>query len=175
MAIWNYRAELVPREWIIREYGEIPTILFREETIEMAMKRDPNCLEQEDESQWAGLDFPADFIARAEAILPANERSPGYVCCGPRGSHRIELWMDGERPDLIGILLNLTQPDIHLFKQIADYALHLDTLIVPDDRFTTVSPELEYLLADIRESRAYRFCCDSSGTLQQIASKPAGS
>ena len=34
MAIWNYRAELIPKSWILSEYGEIPATLYKEETID---------------------------------------------------------------------------------------------------------------------------------------------
>jgi len=170
VAIWNYRAELIPRKWIIQEYGEIPSILDREETIEMALERDPNCLQEEPpESRWAGIDYPADFIARAAAILQIVERTPTFIRFGFSGYHRIELWLDGERPDLISIKLNLTRPELELFSRIAGYAHDLDTLIVPSDRFTAVNPDLNSLLADIRESRAYRFCSDPGGTFEQFS------
>ena len=169
MAIWNYRAELVPRRWIINEYGEIPLVLDREETMEEALARDPHVAEQKELSRWANLDFPADFIAQAEAILFVTERTSTYVCCGFRGSHRIEFWLEDGRPDLIGIKLDLRQPDIDIFKRVVDYAAYLDTLVVPDDRHSMVAPTIEDLIADLRLSRAYRFCTDPSAYLAGIA------
>jgi hypothetical protein len=173
MAIWSYRAELIPRQWILREYGEIPAILHREQSIEAALDQAPHALAKEHASRWLGIHAPPDFIARAEAILPVMERSSTLIHCGSRDSHRIELWIDDDTPDLIGIQLDLRQPDIDLFTRIAGYARHLDTLIVPDDRFTVVAPDIDDLLDDLRESRAYHFCSNPTGCLQQIPIDPA--
>jgi hypothetical protein len=174
MAIWNYRAELIPRQWILREYGEIPAILHHEQSIEAAFDQDPHALAKADTSRWLGIDHPTDFIARAQDILPATEHTPTFIRCGSPDSHRIELWLQGNTPDLIGIKLDLRQPDIGLFTRIAGYARELDALIVPDDRFTVVAPDIEDLLDDLRDSRAYHFCSNPTGCLQQIPIDPVG-
>lgn len=163
MAIWNYRAELIPRAWIIREYGGIPSVLDREESIDEALEHNPNVLDEVQASRWEGMYCPCDFILRAEAILPATERTETFVCCGGKGSHRIELWIQDALPDLLGIKLDLRQPNLELFERIVEYAHYLDTLIVPDDRYTAVLPSMESLLADLLLSRAYKFCKDPNG------------
>jgi hypothetical protein len=171
MAIWNYRADLMPREWILKTYGCVPEVLDQEETVEEALDRDPDILDKEIPSPWEGIACPEDFLERAESILGVCERRDGHVCCGRRGSHRIDLWFKGGRPDLIGIKLDLRTPDIDLFERIVDYARHLDAMIVPDDRYTAVEPTLEGLLKDLPQSRAFRFCEDPAACLAAIAEK----
>ena len=171
MAIWNYRAELMPREWILKTYGCIPEILDQEENIDQALERDPDILDTEIPSSWEGIACPSDFLDRAKSILGVCEHKTGYICCGKHGSHRIDLWFDGSRPSSLGIKLDLRTPDIDLFEQIVDYARYLNTLIVPDDRFTAVEPTLEGLLKDLPHSRAFRFCDDPVACLAEIAAK----
>jgi hypothetical protein len=171
MAIWNYRAELIPREWILKNYGGIPAVLDRERTIDDAVEDSLDVFAEEEVSRWADIAYPADFVARAEAILPATERSPEFVCCGRKGNHRIEIWIQDGRPDFFIIKLDMRQPNIELFKRIVSYARELDTLIMPCGRFNTVVPEIQALLADILLSRAYRFCRDPYGVLAEIGAE----
>ncbi len=171
MAIWNYRAELIPRAWIIREYGGIPPVLDQEESLDVALDRNPNLLNEVQASRWEGMYCPSDFILRAEAILPATKKTNSFVCCGSPGSHRIELWIQDALPDLLEIKLDLRQPNLELFERIVEYAHYLDALIVPDDRYTAVHSSMESLLADLLLSRAYKFCKDPHGWLAEFAAQ----
>jgi len=129
------------------------------------------CLKRNCRRDRISVEYPADFMARAEAILPATERSSTFVCCGRQQDHRIELWLDDGRPDTLTIKLDLRKPDMDLFGRIVDYAAYLDTLIVPDERFAVVPPNLTDLAADLVRSRAYLFCEDPRGYLTQFAAR----
>lgn len=166
MAIWNYRAELIPRDWIIEEYGDIPKILPNEETIDQVENVDD--LMADELSHWLGIDYPCDFIERASELLPVLESQPEFKSFGVQGSDRIEIWTVDGKPDFIGIQLDQRNPNVELTERFAEYACYLGTLIVPDDRFTCVEPTFEDLIFDIAKSRSAAFCRDPEGTLRSI-------
>ena len=84
-----------------------------------------------------------------------------------------EIWYEQEDVDAIYFRWDLRDPDLEVLNQIVVLAKCLGACIVSGDRATVIEPDFHAVLADVRESNAYRFCKDPKGFLTDLGQKNA--
>lgn len=157
MAIWQYQGELVPELWLKAKHGQIPNVLEDYLITEADIDRDAI----ESPHWWRDATIPDDIAHRANAILPKRESwSEDALMFGEEEASDLTIWFEDGAVDAVCFRWSLRDPDIELLRGFVALAQHLGAFVVSGDRATVITPDLDAVLRDVKQSNAYRFCVD---------------
>jgi len=163
MATWHFRFHLVPRAGILLYYEELPEILRG-----FSLPPDDSFLlanEEDSPDYWKGTLDQEEIGRKFAGFMSAREtRSKGVLRFGSDDGNRVTVWGND-----ISVAIDMRKVDLSLIVDILDIGRELDCMVVviPTDR--VVPPQLSALLAEMRDSIAFRFCDDPIGTLKKLA------
>ena len=163
MAVWQFVFHLVPRGGILLFHREIPTIL--EDFASHATENDAPKNEDNYIDYWQGCLNPEDVGREFAAFLPVMEAwGEDSLMYGSEHGDRIEIWTD----DIV-VAVDMRNFNKEFISETLKIGVKLDCLaaVVPTGK--VVSLRLPLLLAEIRESIAFKFCSDPVGTLKRYA------
>ncbi len=165
MAVWQYKAELVPTAWLVAEFGEIPPIIPKY-----------GCTEDEEYTDydfWSSADVPSDLVATVGGILPPMESwSDDALMFGNVKEDDICLWYDSDKLESIYFRLDIRRFRKDVLEGLTSLANALSCKIISSNDAGIIEPEYPLLVADIKRSDAYKFCRDPEGFLRGINQKP---
>jgi hypothetical protein len=161
MAIWQFRFSLVPELGIIREHGGVPSELESMKPVNPDVAFD---LDAEYPNYWAGQPRPPLELDDFKTLLPPMESwSKNALMFGYSHGHQIELWKD----DLI-CKIDMRAFDPDLLEKCVELGGRNGCLIALHENGQVLAAVWDVILESCQRSRAVKFVCDPTKTLEEI-------
>jgi hypothetical protein len=150
LAVWQFKVALLPQQWI--EAGGDVRSLFGEEGFESAVA-------------WRGI-RKDQLQERLGALLPLGQSwHSDLVLWGRTESDDIQLWLKGSQVESVQVRFDLRQPNIGLFRNLANVSRQLGAVIFGLESKTLLAADAHELLRAAAESKAAHFVIDPESFL----------
>jgi hypothetical protein len=154
MATWQYPIHLIPRSRLIQLFGSVPAKLDSQtfDSVEW----------------WQNIKFPKEAESFLDSFLPRGTHwSEKALLWGDNESDHIDLWKPSNDVEEIFIRVHVGKLSRVFLEELIEFALMCDCVFYVDGE-KLIEPDLDDLLAEIKESRAYHFVSDPHGFLRSI-------
>jgi len=164
MAVWQYKAEIVPTAWIKQRFGEIPKVIP-----DYGVAEDGSYVEYD---FWESAEVPNDLADTVATILPPMESwSDDALMFGNVKEDDICLWFDSGRLESIYFRLDIRRFRREVLEAIVELAQSLSCMIISSNDAGILASDYQTMICDIKRSGAYQFCQDPEGFLRGISAE----
>jgi len=161
MAVWQFKFSLVPSAGIVAIHGKMVG--------ELRSYQPPASEDIDDDKDGASVDYwdsagASPLNARElTALLPAHPSwSSDAEMFGSKRGDRIELWTDD-----INCILDMRAFSESLLESIVAIAARMKCKVVVHGTGEVVDPDVEQVMARVKQSGAYQFCKDPDEYFRQ--------
>ncbi len=163
MAAWQFTFHLVPRSGILLIHRKIPNLL--EDFAFHVTENDAPKDEDDYADYWQGMlnleDVGREFATFLPAMRAWGENSLMY---GSEHGNRVEVWSDD-----VNVAVDVRNFDDDFVSKTLGVGLKLDCLAAIAPTGKVVPLQLPLLVAEIRESVAFKFCVNPINTLRRYS------
>ncbi|WP_457279039.1 hypothetical protein [Polaromonas sp. P5_D5] len=153
MALWQFKVELIPRQWL--DAGGDVASLFTEEGCDASIA-------------WLGYSDPK-LIEHLGLLLPGSKSWHNEcLCWGSDKTEDIQLWREGTAVSSLAVRFDLRAPNDALFVAISQLAQDFELAILVPGIQHVIPCDTESLLAYAKQSEATRFVKDPHAFLSRI-------
>lgn len=157
MATWQFKIELIPRQWAEGSEGEIEALYDSEG--------------YDSTSTWVQYPPTIDVESLIERIMPKGKSWHSDLhAWGDEERNDIQIWYKGGKLECLVVRLDLRENMDNLLAKIADLAKTLDCLIFVPEFKTIINPTVSELGKAAAQSNAARFVKDPEGFLNKLGS-----
>ena len=157
MATWQFRIELIPRQWAESSEGNVE-VLYDSEGYDTS-------------STWVQYPPSIEVEPLIEGIMPKGKSWHSDLhAWGDEERNDIQIWYKSGKLESFAVRLDLRENMDNMLAKIADLAKALDCLIFVPEFRKTINPIVSELGIAAAQSNAARFVKDPEGFLNNLGS-----
>ncbi len=165
MSIWQFKINAYPCEFVIEQWGHVPSNIGWDVATIDGKSSELNC-EPDDFNPWQGRDY-GSTCSEVVGVLPqACTWSEDAMMFGAKGKNWVEVWQDS-----LHVRIDCRSTDETLIRSLADLFQRLDVVVANQENGSVIENTTEALVEAIQGSLALQFVQDPGATLEERVAK----
>ncbi len=160
MAVWSFKLNLLPRQSVLKKFGKIPDVI---DEYKSCFDYSELIEDEEGTNFWKGYDVRSIGINFGQLLPCIDSWSDSMDLYGDEKGSKVEVWSDD-----IYLKLDARGDNDILLEKCVKVAKLIDCIFVVEESGKVIEPDVELLMLEYRNSRAYRFVDSPEEVLEEV-------